>query len=138
MNLFYRNFMHVNYKRDEVALKEIITNNVNVTDPDSVLNLIIFFKNKKTSQLIMKNFPQMDSDPLKKHRILCPLDGCNHSYIGMTTTNLSKRLAVHLQEGNCYQHHVRNHGALQRPLLLRRTSIIDKDTDRCHLRLREA
>ena len=38
INLFFRNYMHINYKRDEAALKDIINNNVTVTDPDSVLN----------------------------------------------------------------------------------------------------
>ena len=142
INLFYRNFMHLNYKSNEATFREIINNNVNVPDPDSLLNLIIYYRNKKTSQLIMKNSPQTNSKLLKKHgvvyHILCPADGCSHSYIGMTTIKFSKRLVVHLQEGNFHQLYVRNHGALQRPLLLRSTSTIDKDTDQCHLRLREA
>ena len=132
----------MNYKKDETALKEIINNNVSVTDPESKLNPIIYYRNKKTAQMIMKNSPRTDSDPLKKHgvayQILCPANGCNHSYIGMTTTKLSKRLAVHLQEGNFYQHFVQSHGALQRPQLLQSTSIIDKDSDRHRLRLRES
>ena len=69
---------------------------------------------------------------------LCPENGCNHSYVGMTTTRPCKRLAVHLQEGNFYQHFVQHHGALQRPQLLQSASIIDKDSDRRRLRLREA
>ena len=123
-------------------LRNIINNNISVVDPDSVVDLIIIYRNKKTSQFLMKNSPPADSDPLKRHgvvyRIICPEDGCNHSYIGVTTTKLSKRLAVHLQEGNFFQHYVRNHGALRRPLLLQNTSILDKDQDRRRLRLREA
>ena len=142
IKLFYRNSWHVNYKRNETAPKEIINNNVSVTDPDSKLNLIIYYRNKKTAQMIMKNSPRTDSDPLKKHgvvyQILCPVNGCNHSYVGMTTTRLSKRLAVHLHEGNFYQHFVQNHGALQRPQLLQCASIIDKDSDCRRLTLREA
>ena len=106
------------------------------------MNPIIFYRNRKTSQLIMKNSPPAESDPLKRHgvvyRILCLANGCNHSYIGMTTTKLSKRLAVHLQEGNFHQHYMRHHGALQRPLLLQSTTIIDRDEDKRRLRLREA
>ena len=45
---------------------------------------------------------------------------------------------MHLHEGNFYQHFVQNHSAIQRPQLLQSTSIIDKDFDRCCLRLREA
>ena len=114
--------MHSDYKKDEAVLRNIINNSVSAVDPDSVVNLIIFYRNKKTSQFLMKNSPPADSDPLKRHSvvycILCPADGCNPSYIGMTTTKLSKRLTVRLQEGNFYQHYVRNHGALRRPQLL--------------------
>ena len=85
--------MHSEYKKDEAVLRTIINNNVSAVDPDSVVNLIIFYRNKKTSQFLMKSFPLADSDPLKRHgvvyRIICPEDGCNHLYIGMTTTKLS-------------------------------------------------
>ena len=124
--------MHSNYKRDEAVHRHIISNNVSATDPDSVVNLIIYYRSRRTSQLIMKNSPPANSDPLKRHgvvyHILCPADGCNHSYVGMTTTNLSKRLAVHPQEWNFHQHYVRNHGALRRPLLFQIPTILDKDT----------
>ena len=90
----------------------------------------------------MKNSHPADSDPLKRHgvvyRILCPTNGCNHSYIGITTTKLSKMLAVYLQEWNFHQHYVRHHGAFQRPLLFQSTTIIDRDEDKRRLRLREA
>ena len=92
--------------------------------------------------MLMKNSPRVDEDPLKKHgvvyRIICPADGCSHSYIGMTTTRLSKRLSVHLQEGNFHQHYNRIHGELPRTTLLQATSIIDQDSDRRRLRLKEA
>ena len=98
IKLFYRNFMHSNYKQDEAAIRNIISNNVSATDPDSAI----------------------------------------HSYIGMTTTRLSKRLSVHLQEGNFFQHYRQHHGVLQRPALLENTTIIDRDQDRRRLHLREA
>ena len=56
----------------------------------------------------------------------------------MTTTRLSKRLSVHLQEGNFFHQFRQNHGILQRPALLQNTSIIDRDQDRHRLRLRQA
>ena len=122
LKLYYRNVMHGNYIRDKAVLREIINNNVSATDPDSVMSLIIFYRNKKTSQLIMKSSSPANSDTLKRHgvvyRILRPANGCNHSYIGTTTTKLSKRLAVHLQEGNFHHLYMRHHGSLQRPLLL--------------------
>ena len=86
-------------------------------------------KTRGISQMLMKNSPRVDEDPLKKHgvvyRIICPEDGCTHSYIGMTTTRLSKRLSVHLQEGNFHQHYTRTHGELLRTTLLQAISIRD-------------
>ena len=91
IKLHYRNFVRRNYKRDEAVFREVINNNVSATDPDSVVSLIIIYRNRKTSQLIMKKSPPADSDSLKRHsvvcRILCPANGCNYSYIGMTTAS---------------------------------------------------
>ena len=72
IKLFYRNFMHSNYKRDEAALHDIINSHVAMTDPESMIDLIIYYKNRKTSQLLMKNSPQMDSDPLKNNWCYLP------------------------------------------------------------------
>ena len=108
IKLFYRGFMHKDNKKGEVIMRRIVSSNVAASDTDSEIDLIIYYKNKKTSQMLMKKSPWVDEDPLKKHgviyHIICPANGCTHSYIGMTITKLSKRLSVHLQEGNSYQH----------------------------------
>ena len=70
IKLFYRNFMHSNYKQDEAEIRNITSNNVSATESDSAIHLIIYYKNKRTSQLIMKNSTQLDSDPLKKHGVV--------------------------------------------------------------------
>ena len=70
--------------------------------------------------------------------VFVPADGRSNSYIGMTTTTLSKRLAVQLKEGDFYQHYIHNHGILQIPLLLQSTTIINGDQDRRCLRSKEA
>ena len=119
IKIFYRSYMHQDYKKDEAIIRRIINANVAANDPDSEINLIIYYKNKRTSEMLMKNCPWVDKDPLKIHgvvyRILSPENCCTHSYIGMTTTKLSKRLSVHLQEGNFYQHFIRTHGELRNP-----------------------
>ena len=142
IKLFYKGFMHKDYKKDEAIMRKIVSSNGAATDPDSEIDLIIYYKNKRTSQMLMKNSPRVDEDPLKKHgvvyRIICPVNGCTHSYIGMTTTRLSKRLSIHLQEGNFHQHYTRTHGELLRTTLLQATFIIDRDSDRRRLRLKEA
>ena len=131
IKLFYRNYMHQDCRKDKAALRSIIDDDVTVTDPESVIDLIIYYKNKRISQPLMKNSLQMDNDTVKKHgnvyQIICSADGCNNSYVGMMTTKLSKRLAVHLQEGNFYQHYIQSHGIIRKPLLLQSTSVIDRD-----------
>ena len=65
IKLFFRNFTNAKYKKDETIIRWIIADNVAVTDPDSEVDLIIYYQNKRTSQLLMKNSPQVDEDPLK-------------------------------------------------------------------------
>ena len=78
--MFYKGFMHKDYKKDEAIMRRIVSSNVAPTDPDSEIDLIIYYKNKRTSQMLMKNSPRVDEDPLKKHGvvycIICPENGC--------------------------------------------------------------
>ena len=55
--------MHSEYKKDETVLRNIINNNVSAVDPDSVVDLIIIYRNKKTSQFLMKNSPLPTATP---------------------------------------------------------------------------
>ena len=61
-----------------------------------------------------------------------------HRYDHHQAFEVSKRLSVHLQEGNFICHYSQNHGILWRQVLLQNTSIIDRDQDRRRLRMREA
>ena len=70
VKLFYRGFMHKDYKKDEVIMRRIVSSNVAASNPDSEIDLIIYYKNKRTSQMLMKNSPQVDEDPLKKHGVI--------------------------------------------------------------------
>ena len=63
----------------------------------------------KTSNLVMKNNPRPDNDTLEKlmvvYQFKCPYEGgCPHTYIGMTTMRLAKRISCHCQEGDIFQH----------------------------------
>ena len=57
IKLFHKNQFHNNYKKDEKALRNIINENVTVSDENAKLKLVIYYKNKKTTNLIMKNNP---------------------------------------------------------------------------------
>ena len=90
--LFYMSRMNAEYKKDEAIFLHIINQNAAVTDPVSEISLIIYYQNKRTSQLLTKNSPQECDDPLKNHSVVyqfsCPANGCNYSYIGMTAIKL--------------------------------------------------
>ena len=53
IKLFYKGFMHKDYKKE--IMRRIISSNVAATDPDSEIDLIIYYKNKRTSQMLLKN-----------------------------------------------------------------------------------
>ena len=41
--LFYRSFMHKDYKKDEAIMRRIVSSNVAASDPDSEIDLIIYY-----------------------------------------------------------------------------------------------
>ena len=105
------------HKTDERVLHDIISRNVTCTTPQDKLLLIIFYKNPRVSNLIMKNNLLQDPSLLKKTNVVyqfsCPEEGCkllpNSSYIGVTTTSLSRRLTMHAREGSIRKHMTQTH-----------------------------
>ena len=78
IKLFYRNQMHYNYKSDEKF---------------------------KTSNLVIRNNSSPSIGVLQKTNVIykCPLGDCisdnnNNIYVGLTSTTLSRRLAMHLSD----------------------------------------
>ena len=47
--------MSLSYKTDGRIIRNIVRNNINVTNDNDYLNLIIYYKSPKTAQLVMKN-----------------------------------------------------------------------------------
>ena len=106
VRLYYRNFMNTAYKDDERALRNIITSNVICKDKDKKLQLTIYYKNKKTRNLVMRNNTNNISKPSKStnvvYKFTCSHEDCRPqtvSYIGATTTTLSRRLTMHKTRG---------------------------------------
>ena len=144
--VFYKNQMHSNYATDESVLKKIIKNNVKCVDQKSFLKLIIYYKNIRTSSLVMKNNPQVNA-PLQKTNVIyeydCTLGDCelqkNHKYIGETVTTLSRRLTMHLASGGPYIHTKQDHKTLlTRKMLVENTKILAHITDYNRLMIRES
>ena len=110
---------------------------------NSEINLVIYYKNRKSANLIMKNSPTSNSDMLKKRNVVyaytCPHERCSQQYIGMTTMRLSKRISCHAQEGAIYNHTRSNHNArIKRDEIIKNIKIIDTNSDSKRLRYLEA
>ena len=119
-----------------------------MTDQNLKLNLIIFYRNFETKNLIMKN----DLSPPKRvidgtnviYEYKCPLEDCclqhkNNRYIGLTTCTLSRRLTYHLQNGSIKDHeNACSKLKLTRPKIVQNTKILYKLNDFHKLAVMEA
>ena len=146
LKLYYRNYMSTGYKVDERILTDIVKRGVKPTNEEDSVQLTIYYKNKKTSQLVMKNNLNEKEGDLSRTGIVyqytCPIGDCktrNVCYIGMSTTTLSRRLTYHLQNGTPKNHTTRIHNTpLTRQMLVENTVILDGSSDRKRLQIQEA
>lgn len=146
LTLFYRNYMSSAYKVDERVIREIIHDCVTCTNADESLNLVIYYQNKKTHNLVIRNNLSADGNKLKRSNVVyqfnCPHEDCRlHSvnYIGVTTTTLSRRLTMHLRDGSPKEHMQQSHNTtLTRTHLTENTIIIASSSNPNRLRILEA
>lgn len=146
IKIYYRAFMNNAYRTDERVMKEIMARGIATTDPDDKIDFSIYYKNSKTFSMIMKNNLNQENSPLKRSNVIymytCPHGDCklrNNTYIGMTTTSLSRRLTMHLQAGTPKTHTLQEHQiVLSREMLVENTSIIDRAPDSRRLQILEA
>ena len=114
--LFYCNQYSSNYKDDERVLKKLITNNVKTVKAEDRLKFVIFYQNRKTRDLVMKNNTAKVRTLAKTNLIYeftCPINECIRAgktkYVGFTTCSLSRRLSLHLQNGSIKEHFANVH-----------------------------
>ena len=144
--LYYRNHMSSAHKVDEKVIRGIINDCVICTDPADKIKLVIYYKNRKTHNLIMKNNILNDGNKLKRSNVVyqfhCPYEDCrlhSVSYIGATTTSLSRRLTMHLRDGSPKEHmHQHHNSTLTRKQLVENTIIIASSNTPGRLRILEA
>ena len=144
--LYYRNIMSTAYKTDERIIKDIVNRGVNPTHQDDHIKFLIYYKNRKTGNLVMKNNMNGELSDLNKTGVIyqytCQIGGCklqDISYIGMCTTTLSRRLTCHLQAGTPKNHTLQEHGvSLTREMLVDNTIILDTSMDKKRLQIKEA
>ena len=142
--LFYKSHMSSAHKTDERILKEIINRNIK-TSNNSKLHIIIYYKSRRTSNLLLQNNSSPKPSDLQSSHLVysfsCQHDDCAHhkEYIGMTTTRLSRRLTCHLQGGAPKHHYHSKHRAiLTRNHLEKGTVILAKENDARRLSILEA
>ena len=146
IRIYYKSFFSTAYKEDERIMQQIIKRNVKPIAPNTQIKLIIYYQNKKTSHLLLKNNTRQTSCDLQKsnvvYRYTCKLGDCAtqpSTYIGMTTMKLTRRLSYHLSNGAPKNHHRDAHQTiLTRKTLDENTEILAVNQDSRRLPILEA
>ena len=146
INVFYKNQYSNAYKTDERIIKSIVKNNTICKNPLNTLKLVIYYNSSVTTNLISRNNQSTKPAQLQQTNLIyeytCTHGGCEHNtstYIGSTTTTLSRRLTMHLQHGAIQQHTKDKHNeALTRDTLVNNTKIVLTETDYYRLNILEA
>ena len=135
------------YRVDERVLKSIIDRNVKCNLPEDRVKVIIFYRNIKSSSLIMRNNLHASQSKLKSTNILyefkCPCEDCplpyNSTYIGHSRCTLSRRLSNHLQSGAIQDHFMDYHDQkISRACIEENTRILRRISDFNRLTICEA
>ena len=146
ITIYYKSTFSTAYKEDEMIMQQIIKRNVKPTDPNTQIKLVIYYQNKKTSHLLLRNNIRQAANELQKshviYRYTCKLGDCAtqpSTYIGMTTMKLSRRLSYHLSTGAPKNHHRdAHHATLKRETLVENTEILAVNQDQRRLPILEA
>ena len=147
INIFYKNTMSTNHRADEDAIRKIIMRDVQAVNIDDKINFVIYYSSMKTSNLLIRNNNKKPTELQSSHLLYeytcnkgeCASPNNNNSYIGMTTTSLSRRLTLHLSNGSIKDHHSQVHSSkLTRTDLNNNTVIIHKERDFKRLQILEA
>ena len=146
--VFYRNQYTDAYRTDERVIRQIIRNNVRCIKPNDTLKLVIYSKNTTIKGLVSKNNQSPPPSDLQKTNVVyefkCQTGECEHlnnSYIGVTTTSLSRRLTMHKGPGGGApkSHHENIHNLpITRNILVNNTKILRGENDNNRLMIIEA
>ena len=148
-NVFYKNFMNSSYKVDEKVLKKIIKDNVQSKNENHKINVVIYYNNLKTMNMVMRNNLTLNKRELSQFNIIyefkCPKDECirqqniNNAYLGYTECTLSRRLSMHLQNGAIVTHSIATHKKkIDRKTIVDCTKIRFRENDKNRLEILEA
>ena len=101
--------MSSQYKQEEKNLKKILHQQI-TPKPNSKLKISIYYKNRKLSNLLIRNKTiKDDSGSHVVYKYVC--EECEPSmfYVGYTTTTLKQRALAHTQNGSIKNHNKEKH-----------------------------
>ena len=104
--------MHYKYKLDGQVITNIIKKHMKPIEKQIQMKIIIYLSKFKTSNLIVKNSAKIHINQTNVvYKFICPFrewlpKNKNNSYIGYTTTTLSRRLTYHLSENSTIKQHL--------------------------------
>ena len=81
-HLYYRNEMNSQYRTDEKILRNILKKNIRCKNGNERVQLNIFYQNRKTHQLVMKNSPNTGQSSNRTnvvYKFTCPHEDCRPS-----------------------------------------------------------
>ena len=146
--IYYCNQLHTGYKMDETYIKRIIKQTITPVNPVSSIQFIIYYRKYKTANLIIRNNPSKKQNKVAQTNLVyifsCNLGMCNShnksTYIGLTTTSLSRRLTCHLKNSSAIRIHLDEHNPDTpiRQILVNNTEILYKINDYRRLLITEA
>ena len=140
--------MSANYKQDEKQLKEILNKNVYPANTDSKIKLIIYYKNRKLSNLFILNNTHRKEQPVADQhhcvfQYVCNRDGCNaaQTYIGFTTCSIASRFQYLIRNSSSIKKHLKgvlNIDKVAMADLIPNVSIVKYSSDKRDLMFYEA
>ena len=128
-------------------MQSIIHENVKPVNEEKQIKLVIYYRSKNVQNLVMRNNMARCKDDLKKTNVIyqftCPSEDCRSlhcgNYIGCTSTTLSRRLTMHLQDGAPKAHMREQHDSnITRKQLVENTKILKSCSDQRQLTILEA
>ena len=129
-------------------MQSIISNYVHCKNPLDKIKLVIYYKSPTVTSLVMRNNQAPATPELQQNNLIyeynCTSGECVHlsnaSYVGLTTTTLSRRITMHLQSGGPKDHACKKHqpSPLTRAKMVDNTKIIRRENDFSRLQRFEA
>ena len=146
IKIYYRSLFSSAHEEDERIMKKIFRKNIKPVNPSTRVQLVIYYKTKKTSQLLLRNSPHQEQDALQRSHIIyrytCNRGNCAtlpSTYIGMTTMKLADRLKSHKYAGAPKSHKREQHQEnITKEDLEENTEILASCNDKKRLQILEA